>query len=84
MEFKNLLIETTDGITTLTINRPQVLNSLTSEVVQELECALYGLDLDASVKAAPAKRRLSPGQISRRCLKYQLLLPMTLPVRDSA
>ena len=51
MEFKNLLIETTDGITTLTINRPQALNALTSEVVQELECALYGLDLDASVKA---------------------------------
>ncbi|HIJ86283.1 MAG TPA: enoyl-CoA hydratase/isomerase family protein [Desulfuromonadales bacterium] len=51
MEFKNLLIETTDGITTLTINRPQVLNSLTSEVVQELECALYGLDLDGTVKA---------------------------------
>jgi enoyl-CoA hydratase len=51
MEFKNLLIETSAGITTLTINRPQVLNSLNSEVVQELECALYGLDLDASVKA---------------------------------
>ena len=51
MEFKNLLLETTDGITVLTVNRPQVLNSLNSEVVQELECALYGLDLDASVKA---------------------------------
>lgn len=51
MEFKNLLIETTDGITTLTVNRPQVLNALNSEVVQELECALYELDLDAAVKA---------------------------------
>jgi enoyl-CoA hydratase len=51
MEFKNLLIETSEGIATLTINRPQVLNALNSEVVQELECALYELDLDASVKA---------------------------------
>ena len=51
MEFKNLLVEISTGIATLTINRPQVLNSLTSEVVQELECALYELDLDASVKA---------------------------------
>ncbi|MFA7403165.1 MAG: enoyl-CoA hydratase-related protein [Pelobacteraceae bacterium] len=51
MEFKNLLIETSDGISTLTINRPQVLNALNSEVVQELECALYELDLDAAVKA---------------------------------
>lgn len=51
MEYKNLLIETTEGITTLTINRPQVLNALNSEVVRELECALYGLDLDAAVQA---------------------------------
>ena len=51
MEFKNLLVETNAGITTLTINRPKALNSLTGEVVQELECALYELDLDASVKA---------------------------------
>lgn len=50
MEFKNLLVETTDGITTLTINRPQVLNALNSEVVRELECALFELDLDAAVR----------------------------------
>lgn len=51
MEFKNLLIEASDGITTLTINRPKAVNALTGEVIQELECALYELDLDASVKA---------------------------------
>jgi enoyl-CoA hydratase len=50
MEFKNLLLETTDGITTLTINRPQVLNALNGDVVRELECALFELDLDAAVK----------------------------------
>lgn len=51
MEFKNLLIENSDGITTLTINRPQVLNALNSDVVRELECALFELDLDAAVRA---------------------------------
>jgi enoyl-CoA hydratase len=51
MEYKNLLLDTTDGITTLTINRPQVLNALNSEVVRELECALFELNLDDSVKA---------------------------------
>jgi enoyl-CoA hydratase len=51
MEFKNLLIETNDGITTLTINRREALNSLNSKVIAELECALYELDLDAAVKA---------------------------------
>jgi enoyl-CoA hydratase len=51
MEYKNLLIETDSGITTLTVNRPQVLNALNSAVVQELECALYEFNLDAAVKA---------------------------------
>jgi enoyl-CoA hydratase len=51
MEFKYLLIETAAGITTLTINRPQVLNALNSDVVRELECALFELNLDAAVKA---------------------------------
>ncbi|MDD2580703.1 MAG: enoyl-CoA hydratase-related protein [Desulfuromonadaceae bacterium] len=51
MKFKDLLIEKCDGITTLTINRPQVLNALNSEVVGELECALCELDLDSAVRA---------------------------------
>ena len=34
MEFKNLLIESCDGITTVTINRPQALNALNSDVVR--------------------------------------------------
>lgn len=50
MEFKNLLIETGDGVATLTVNRPQSLNALNSEVLGELECALYELDLDTAVK----------------------------------
>ena len=52
MEFKNLLIETTGGIATLTVNRPESLNALNSEVLKELECALHGLENDAAVKVA--------------------------------
>ncbi|GFE60072.1 enoyl-CoA hydratase-related protein [Geobacter sp. AOG2] len=51
MEFKNLLIETVDSVATLTVNRPKSLNALNSEVLGELECALYELDQDAGVKA---------------------------------
>ncbi len=51
MEFKNLLIETTDGVALLTINSPRTLNALNSEVLGELECALYELNLDSEVKA---------------------------------
>jgi enoyl-CoA hydratase len=52
MEFQNLLIETTDGVAVLTINSPRTLNALNSEVLGELECALYELDRDYAVKAA--------------------------------
>ena len=51
MEYKNLLVKTIDGITTLTINRREALNSLNSAVIAELECALFELNLDTTVKA---------------------------------
>ena len=41
MEFKYLLLETNDGVTTLTINRREALNALNSSLLAELECALY-------------------------------------------
>jgi enoyl-CoA hydratase len=50
MEFKNLLIETTDNVAVLTINSPRTLNALNSEVLGELECSLYALNLDENVK----------------------------------
>jgi enoyl-CoA hydratase len=51
MEFKNLLVEIVDGVATLTVNSPRTLNALNSEVLGELECALFELNLDAAVKA---------------------------------
>ncbi|MEI6306625.1 MAG: enoyl-CoA hydratase-related protein [Deltaproteobacteria bacterium] len=51
MEFKNLLVvKDDDGVALLTINSPRTMNSLNSEVLSELECALYELNLDNSVK----------------------------------
>ena len=50
MEYSNLLIEKNDGVATLTINSPRTLNALNSQVLTELECALYELNLDESVK----------------------------------
>ena len=40
-----------DNVATLTVNRPRSMNALNSEVLGELECALYELDLDDGVKA---------------------------------
>jgi len=50
MEFKSLLLETTDGVAQLTVNRPQSLNALNSELLGELECAFYELERDPAVK----------------------------------
>lgn len=51
MEYSNLLIETTAGVATLTINSPRTMNALNSEILGELECALYELNLEESVHA---------------------------------
>lgn len=50
MEFKNLLLETTNGVAKLTVNRPESLNALNSEVLGELEAAFVQLDADTAVK----------------------------------
>jgi len=50
MEFKNLLIENENGMVTLTINRPQVLNALNSELLGELGFALCQLEQDSNAK----------------------------------
>jgi len=51
MEFKNLLVEKDNGVALLTINSPRTMNALNSEVLGELECALFELNLDSEVRA---------------------------------
>ena len=50
MENQNLLVENKDGVALLTINRPTVLNSLNSKVLDELLAAFEALSLDEAVK----------------------------------
>lgn len=46
-----LQVEKSNGVALLTINRPQALNALNSEVLSELADSLLDLELDAEVKA---------------------------------
>lgn len=50
MEYTNLLIEISDAVAMLTINSPRTMNALNSQVLSELECALYELEIDPAVK----------------------------------
>ena len=50
MTYANLLVDITDGIATVTINRPNVLNALNSETLTELETAFLELDGNDGVK----------------------------------
>ena len=51
MEFKNLLLETKDGICTIKINNPKSLNALNEEVLKDLDAAFdqVAADDDASI-----------------------------------
>ncbi|MBJ6726214.1 enoyl-CoA hydratase-related protein [Geomesophilobacter sediminis] len=51
MAYRHLLVETNEGVATLTVNRPQSLNALNSEVLDELQAALDTLEADRTVKA---------------------------------
>lgn len=50
MEFKHLLVETADGVATVTVNRPEKLNALNAAVLGELGCCFDALKSDAAVR----------------------------------
>jgi enoyl-CoA hydratase len=52
MEFKNLLFEVKDGLAFVTINRPDKLNALNHETMQEIKAAFEHVRDNADIKAA--------------------------------
>jgi enoyl-CoA hydratase len=51
VDFEHLLLEKTDGIATVTINREKVLNALSFATVSELDAAFADVEQDHDVKA---------------------------------
>ena len=49
-KFEKLLLDTEGGITIVTLNRPEVLNALDAELLNELREVLAGLQLDPATK----------------------------------
>lgn len=52
MGFENLLMETTEGVATVTVNRPGALNSLTLETLEELATAVDEISRNADIRVA--------------------------------
>lgn len=50
MAYETLVSETTDGVLTLTLNRPDVLNAVTDTMLAELQEAFRGAERDAAVR----------------------------------
>jgi enoyl-CoA hydratase len=51
MNFENILVDTTNGLSTITINRPKKLNALNSTTIKELGTAFETLEDDKNVNA---------------------------------
>lgn len=51
MTFENLLVEITDSIATITINRPKSLNALNKSTIEELHTCFGELDQNAAIRA---------------------------------
>jgi 2-(1,2-epoxy-1,2-dihydrophenyl)acetyl-CoA isomerase len=49
MDYENILVETKDGVATLTLNRPQSLNSLNKGLIDDIRTALRALAKDDGV-----------------------------------
>lgn len=52
MNFENILLEKSDPITILTINRPQALNALNAETIAEISAALDEIEADQNCRVA--------------------------------
>jgi enoyl-CoA hydratase len=50
MDYKNIIVDTRDGVATVTINRPDKLNALDDRTMEELDAAFAALGSDASVR----------------------------------
>ena len=48
MEYKNILLECSDAIARITINRPKQLNALNSVTIAELNTAITTIDPDGA------------------------------------
>ena len=78
MATDSILISTADGVATITLNRPDVLNSFNSEMAAALQAAITGVAGDDSVRAVlltGAGRAFCAGQDLAEAMPKEGVLP---------
>ena len=50
MSYENILYQVEEGIARITFNRPKALNALNNALLNELDCALDGIDADEDIR----------------------------------
>ena len=69
MEFKYIIYEKSEGVATITINRPEALNAFSAEVVSEILQAIEDVKADESVRVVvltgAGERAFSAGRTSK-------------------
>ena len=65
MDYENILVEVSDGVGVITLDRPRVLNALNGALYEELDAALTSMEQDDDVRAiiltGSGKRAFSAG-----------------------
>jgi len=70
MSYETILVEQRDAVTLVTLNRPQALNALNSQVLADLIAAFAAYDADPSQRClvlTGSEKAFAPAPTSRKC-----------------
>jgi enoyl-CoA hydratase len=84
MDFKNLLLETSNGIAKLTVHRPDKLNALNHETLSELARAFDALEADPAVRLVVVTGSGEKAFVAGADINELVAMPSAMAAKDLA
>ena len=84
MEFRNLLLQSANGVAKLTVNRPDKLNALNHETLTELARAFDALEADASVRCVVITGSGEKAFVAGADINELVAMPSAMAAKDLA